>query len=203
MDHARTLDMARAVSKAARQGDPRVNRMINHCCQWAEYAVRRNQDGSRRWSPLSFAQDCIDNGVEFETLGLQLYYPSYDVFEIDRMLQRHFVLGKPIHITEMSTSAKPGQDLESMRPKNATACWHGEAWNETIQADWLEAMFTLCYSHPQIEVAQWWDLADVGGHFWPHGGLLNKDLTPKESFGRLLKIQKDWGVSRPAAKATA
>ena len=80
--------------------------------------------------------------------------------------------------------------------------WHGESWSETIQADWLEAIFTLCYSHPQIEVAQWWDLADVGGHFWPHGGLLNKDFTPKESFGRLLKIQKDWGVAKPAAMAT-
>ncbi|MDQ3439712.1 MAG: endo-1,4-beta-xylanase, partial [Planctomycetota bacterium] len=203
MDQERILDIARAVSKAAREGHPRVNRMINHCCQWAEYAIRRNTDGSRRWSPLTFAQDCLANGVEFETLGLQLYYPSYDIFEIDRMLQRHFVLGKPIHITEMSASAKPGQDLESMRPKNATACWHGEAWNEMTQADWLEAIYTLCYSHPQIEVAQWWDLADVGGHFWPHGGLLNKDMTPKESFHRLLKIQKDWGVSRPAAMATA
>ncbi|HEV2293456.1 MAG TPA: endo-1,4-beta-xylanase [Tepidisphaeraceae bacterium] len=196
MDHERILDLARAVTRAAREGHPRIKRMINHCCQWAEYAVRRNRDGSRRWSPLTFAQDCLANGVEFETLGLQLYYPSYDVFEIDRMLQRHFVIGKPIHITEMSTSAKPGQDPESMRPKSATPPWHGEAWNETLQADWLEAMFTLCYSHPQIEVAQWWDLADVGGHFWPHGGLLNKDMSPKESFHRLLRIQKDWGVAK-------
>jgi len=201
MDHERILDIARAVSTAARDGHPRVNRMINHCCQWAEYAIRRNTDGSRRWSPLTFAQDCLANGVEFETLGLQLYYPQYDIFETDRMLQRHFVLGKPIHITEMSAHAKPGFDTESMRPKTLSAPWHGEAWSETIQADWLEAIFTLCYSHPQIEVAQWWDLADVGGHFWPHGGLLNKDFTPKESFHRLLKIQKDWGVAKPAAMA--
>lgn len=198
MDHAQIIEMAKGVSIAARQGHPTIKRMFNHCCQWGEYAVRRNSDGSRRWSPLMFAKDCIDNGVEFETLGLQLYYPQYDVFEIDRMLQRHFALGKPIHITEMSTHAKAGFDLESMRPKTVSAPWHGEAWSESIQADWLEAMYTLCYSHRQIEAAQWWDLADAGGHFWPHGGLLNKDFTPKESYGRLLKIQKEWGVARPA-----
>ena len=78
-----------------------------------------------------------------------------------------------------------------------------KAWNETVQADWLEAIYTIAYSHPEIEVAEWWDLADVGGHFWPHGGLLNKDLTPRQSYQRLLKIQKDWGVARPAAIATA
>ena len=201
MNHEQVLDIARTVAKASREGHPRIKRQINHCCQWGEYAVRRNTDGTRRWSPLTFARDCLSNGVEFETLGLQLYYPTYDVFEIDRMLARHFVLGKPIHITEMSTSSQPGQDLASMRPKNATACWHGDAWNETVQADWLEAIFTIAYSHPEIEVAEWWDLADVGGHFWPHGGLLNKDFTPRESYQRLLKIQKDWGVSRPAAMA--
>lgn len=196
MDHERILEMARTVTRSAREGHPRIKRMINHCCQWAEYAIRRNTDGSRRWSPYTFAKDCIDNGVEFETLGLQLYYPQYDLFEIDRMLQRHFVLGKPIHITEMSTHSAPGFDTESMRPRTVSAPWHGEAWSESLQADWLEAIYTICYSHPQIEAAQWWDLADVGGHFWPHGGLLNKDFTPKESFHRLLKIQKDWGVAK-------
>jgi endo-1,4-beta-xylanase len=201
--HDRVLEIAKAVSVAAREGHPRIKRQINHCCQWAEYAVRRNTDGSRRWSPLTFAQDCVANGIEFETLGLQLYYPQYDVFETDRMLQRHFVLGKPIHITEMSAHAKGGFDTESMRPKTVAAPWHGEAWSESTQADWLEAVYTICYSHPQIETAGWWDLADVGGHFWPHGGLLNKDFTPKESFHRLVKIQKDWGVARPAAMAMA
>ncbi len=196
MSHEQIIEMARTVTRAAREGHPRINRMINHCCQWAEYAVRRNNDGSRRWSPLTFAKDCIDNGVEFETIGLQLYYPQYDVFEIDRMLQRHFALGKPIHITEMSTHSESGFDTESMRPRTVSAPWHGDAWSETLQADWLEAIYTIAYSHREIEAAQWWDLAELGGHFWPHGGLLKKDFSPKESFHRLLKIQKDWGVAR-------
>ncbi len=196
MNHDRVLEMAVAVSKAAREGHPRIRRMFNHCCQWGEYAVQRNDDGSRRWSPLMFAKDALSAGAEFEVLGLQLYYPQYDVMEIDSMLQRHFVLNRPIHITEMSTHSQPGFDLESMRPKTVSAPWHGEAWSEPTQADWTEAMFTIMYSHQQVEVCGWWDLDDAGGHFWPHGGLLKKDRSPKESYHRLLKIQKDWGVSR-------
>jgi hypothetical protein len=196
MSHEQILEMARTVCDAVREGHPRIKRQINHCCQWAEYAVRRNSDGTRRWSPLMFARDCVEHGVKFETLGLQLYYPSYDLFEIDRMLQRHFVLNKPIHITEMSTSCHPGQDERSMRPKSATPPWHGDAWSESTQADWLEGVFTLAYSHRQIEAAEWWDLADTGGHFWPHGGLLNPDFTPRESYHRLLALQRRWGVAK-------
>jgi hypothetical protein len=195
MNQEQILDMARAVTRAAREGHPTIKRQINHCCQWGEYAVKRNDDGSRKWSPYTFIRDCIDSGVEFETIGLQLYYPQYDLFEIDRMLERHTVFNKPIHITEVATASVDGLDTTSMRPKTAAPGWHGP-WTETMQADWAEAVYTLCYSKPLYEVVGWWDLADVGGHFWPYGGLLKKDMTPKESYHRLAKLQREWGVSK-------
>ena len=66
------------------------------------------------------------------------------------------------------------------------------------QADWLEAMYTLWYSKPHVRAVTWWDFADRPGHFWPFGGMLRKDMTPKESYGRLVELQKRWGVAKQA-----
>ena len=195
LSHAQILELAREACRAARAGSPTVKRQINHCCLWAEYAKRTNADGSRRWSPYRFLSDCAKAGVEWETTGLQLYYPQQDLFEIERMLSRFKKFNRPIHITEISCNSADGLDLASMRPKNIVPGWHG-AWSETMQADWLEAIYTLCYSKPEFEAIGWWDFADYGGHFWPHGGLLRKDFTPKESYLRLLTLQKNWGVGK-------
>ncbi len=194
LNQAQTLEITKAVCAAAREGSADVQRMINHCCQWGEYAKKPGRNSERLWSPHRFLKDCLKHGVEFEVIGLQLYYPQYDVFETERMLDRHTEFGKPIEITEIATASKPGLDPESMRPKISDNGWHGP-WSETRQADWLEAMYTLCYSKPEFQAVTWWDFSDHKGHFWPHGGLLNKDLTPKESYTRLLDLQKRWGVN--------
>ncbi|MEP6662107.1 MAG: endo-1,4-beta-xylanase [Verrucomicrobiota bacterium] len=194
-NHAQILELTREACRAARRGSPTVKRQINHCCAWAEYAKRTNADGSRRWSPYRYLADCVKAGVEFENIGIQLYYPQYDLFEIERMLARFKIFNRPIQITEISCNSAEGLDPNSMRPKNNIPGWHGP-WTETMQADWLEGIYTLCYSKPEFEAIGWWDFADYDGHFWPHGGLLRKDLSPKESYLRLLQLQKNWGVAK-------
>lgn len=195
LSQAQILEMTKEACAAARRGSATIQRQINHCCMWAEYAKRPNTDGSRRWSPFRYLTDCVKAGVDFDVIGLQLYYPQHDLFEIDRMLSRFATFKKPIHITEISCNSADGLDEKSMRPKSLVPGWHGP-WTETMQADWMESVYTLCYSKPEFQAVGWWDLADYGGHFWPHGGLLRADLTPKESFTRLLKLQKLWGVAK-------
>ncbi len=191
--HAQILELTRAACRAAREGAPGMKRLINHCCLWAEYAKRTNTGGERRWSPWRYLTDCVKAGVEFEVTGLQLYYPEQDVFEIERMLDRFKSFQRPIHITELGCSSEDGLDAASMRPKSLVPGWHGP-WTESMQADWAEAIYTLCYSKPEFNAVGWWDFTDVNGQFWPYGGLLHRDLTPKESYQRLLKLQRDWGL---------
>jgi endo-1,4-beta-xylanase len=195
LSHQQILELTREACRAAREGSPTAKRLINHCCMWAEYAKRSNADGSRRWSPFRYLNDCVKAGVEFEVVGLQLYYPQHDLFEIERMLQRFTQFRRPIQITEIACNSAEGFDTASMRPKSLVPGWHGP-WTEAMQADWAEAIYTLCYSKPEFEAVGWWDLADYGGHFWPHGGLLRSDLTPKASYLRLLELQKQWGVAK-------
>ncbi len=193
--HEQVLELTREACRAAREGSPDVKRLINHCCLWAEYGRRANPGGLRRWSPFRYLKDCQSAGVEFETVGLQLYYPQQDLFEIERMLDRFKAFNRPLHITELSCNSADGLDPASMRPKSLVPGWHGP-WTEAMQADWAEAIYTLCYSKPEFEAVGWWDLADAGGHFWPHGGLLHKDLQPKQSYFRLQELQRKWGVSQ-------
>jgi GH35 family endo-1,4-beta-xylanase len=193
LSHQQILETTREVLRSAREGSPTVKRLINNCCLWAEHAVKRNDDGSRRWSAYRYLKDCVSAGCEFEVIGLQLYYPRQDVFEIERMLDRFKSFNKPLHISEISCNSSPGLDAASMRPKDLVPGWHGP-WTETMQADWLESIYTICYSKPEFEAVGYWDLADYGGHFWPFGGLLHTDNSPKESYWRLLKLQKAWGL---------
>jgi endo-1,4-beta-xylanase len=203
MSHEQVLDMAKMAFDAAREGSPTIQRQMNHCCMWGEYGRRANADGTRRWSPFQFVKACFDHGVEYEAIGLQLYYPQQDVFEIDRMLDRFTAFNKPIQITEMATSAQDGLDPGSMRPRTYAPAWHGTKWSPTLQADWLEAMYTLCYSKPAFQSVGWWDFADKGGRFWPFGGLLDEQLRPKEGYHRLLKLQKEWGVAKSGSTVGA
>jgi GH35 family endo-1,4-beta-xylanase len=194
LNHAQLLELTRESCRSAGQGAPRVKRLINNCCLWAEYAKNRNPDGSRKWSPYRYLADCVKSNVEFERIGLQLYYPQQDLFEIERMLDRFKAFSRPLHISEIACNSAPGLDAASMRPKDLVPGWHG-SWSETMQADWMEAIYTLCYSKPQFEAVGWWDLADYPGHFWPHGGLLRPDFSPKESYFRLLTLKRHWGLS--------
>ena len=185
--------------KAARDGSSVVRRQMNHCCMWGEYAKRRNADGSRRWTPYRFVKDCFDNGIDYEVIGLQLYYPQNDIFEIDRMLERFAVFNKPCHITECATASQDGLDPGSMRARVYAPGWHGP-WSPTMQADWMEQVYTLLYSKPHFECAGWWDFTDAKGRFWPFGGMLDEKNQPKESFHRLKKLQQQWGTG-PSARA--
>jgi hypothetical protein len=110
------------------------------------------------------------------------------------MLDRFKALNKPLQISEISCNSAPGLDAASMRPKDLVPGWHGP-WTETMQADWLEGIYTICYSKPEFEAVGYWDFADYGGHFWPFGALLHGDSTPKESYRRLLDLKKSWGLS--------
>ena len=194
MSHEQVLDMAKMAFAAAREGSPTIQRQMNHCCMWGEYGRRANADGVRRWAPWQFIKACFDHGIDYDVIGLQLYYPQHDVFEIDRMLDRFVAFNKPIHITEIATASEDGLDPQSMRPKTYAPPWHGTAWTATAQADWTEAMYTLCYSKPAFQAVGWWDFTDRPGHFWPFGGLLDANLHPKEAFFRLKKLQAQWGL---------
>lgn len=189
------VEMTRLAADGVGEANPGAVRIVNSCCTWSEY-VARGRDYSREIgrparNVLRYVRDVIDAGVDFEVVGLQMYYPARDMFEIDRHLDMFCSLGKPVHITELGVSssaeeAKRNQEIK--RP--STRYWHGRPWSEREQADWIEAYYTICRSKPEIEAVTWWDFSDPA--FIPHGGLVDEDLRPKEGYRRLKGLVESW-----------
>lgn len=189
------LEMTRVVADATRAADPQAVRVVNNCSLFGEYvADGRTYLGAqnrRLRTPLQYLRAVIGAGIDFDAIGLQVYYPGHDMFEIAAMLDRFAALGKPLHITELGVASSTEPDEHGLIKDPGKAWWHGP-WSESIQADWIEQFYTLCYAHPSIEAITWWDFTDAPGHFWPHGGFLRADLTPKESYERLQRLITGW-----------
>lgn len=180
-------EMTQLAALATSGGHPKAQRIINTCCQWAEY-IARGLHQIPLQSAYQYLQTCLKTNIPFEIIGMQLYYPNQDMFEINRLLERFSQLGKPIHITELGVSSNTTRAENTPFP-DPPGLWHGP-WNENIQADWVEQFYTLCYSKSYIQAVTWWDLADGG--FWPHGGLLKSDFSAKLAYLRLNTLQKRW-----------
>jgi len=181
------LEMTRASCEGTRAGNPAAQTIVNNCCTFGEYATTgltyfRQEERPLR-TPHQYLRACLAAGLDFDVIGLQLYYPGYDLFEIDRLLDWYAALGKPIHVTELGVSSSALVDERANVKDPNPAYWHAP-WSEGVQADWVEQFYTICYGKGAVEAVTWWDFADAG-HFWPHGGFLRGDFTPKESYHRL------------------
>lgn len=198
LSHEQLLAVTRLAAETVRMADPTAFRIVNSCCTWSEYvATGRNYKGEMRKpvrSVLEYHRAVEEAKVPYEAIGLQLYNPQRDMLEIERQLERFFVFGKPIHITELGISSanEPVRMGEEIR-RPGRRVWHGSQWSEQIQADWLEQFYTICYSKPQIEAVSWWDFSDPA--FIPHGGLLRPDFTPKEAYHRLKGLLAAWSAA--------
>ncbi len=111
--------------------------------------------------------------------------PMFDPKRLLEGLDVIATLGKPLEITEI-TIPTFGDTPE----------------DEELQADLLEVLYTVCFSHPAMEGLVYWNLPDgyafnPGNRNWNEnqcrGGLFHHDMTPKASARRLHDLfHKTW-----------
>ncbi len=189
----KAVEFSISASKAAREADPTCFRIINSTGTWADYYM---SDSPSPWqqSAFDYLQMLEDAECEYEAIGLQYYHSGRDLLEFERDLDRFSTFKKPIHITELqipsSSEEIPGAKWWGGGIGGVALKWHGKEFTETIQADWVESVYTILYSKSYIEAITYWDMSDPG--FVPHGGLVNKDMTPKESYFRLKSLLGNW-----------
>jgi GH35 family endo-1,4-beta-xylanase len=163
-----------------------VSRLINNCCPFAEYAAQGNTASGPSDRPLRtprrFMAELIEADVPFEVTGLQMYFPGRDLSAIVRLVERFAALGKPIYITETGAPSVPGEGM--------MYDWH-RPWDQELQADWLEQVYTILYSKPYVHNISWYDFADFRT-FIEGGGLIEMDGTRKLSFGRMESLLESW-----------
>ena len=195
LNHDQLIELTRATTNALREANDRAVSIVNVCLPFAEYvAGRYNCYGAlpeRLRSPLRYFRAILDAGVDFDVVGIQLYFPARDLVAVDKMLDAFAALGKPIHITEMGVNGgfrvkgNAGSSWSQMDMSDGT--WHG-GWNERTQADWMEQFYTLAAARSEIQALTWWDFIEPS--FSGNGAFLYENENPREMYFRLLALRE-------------
>ena len=125
-----------------------------------------------------------------KTYNPEILYKNMDLYSS---------LNKPLQITEVTIPAYSNDSID-----------------EEIQADIIEKLYTVWFSHPSVEQIIYWNLVDGYAHLWDpdpekikasqgdmtigenvyYGGLLRFDLSPKPAYYKLKDlIYNKWNTS--------
>ena len=187
------VELTVAALQAAREADPTCYRVVNNTGTWCDYYMGR-KPAPWQQTVHDYLAMLKDAGAEYETIGLQYYHSGRDMVEFERNLESFQTFGKPVHLTELGI-ASSSAEVEKNEwwgggPGGTRRVWHGEQFTESSQADWYEQVYTIAYSKPWVQAISTWDFADPA--FVPHGGLMNENGTPKESYHRLKALLGEW-----------
>ncbi|HUF11039.1 MAG TPA: endo-1,4-beta-xylanase [Rhodothermales bacterium] len=190
-------EITRQACEKTHEVNPDIVRIINNCCPFGNYvSYRYNSEGPADRplrTPHQFVRDIVDAGVPFEVVGVQMYFPQRDLQQIIRLVERFEQFGKPVQITEIGATSGPTTETVragDMKLQDHLYDWR-RPWDEDLQADWLEELYTLFYSKPWIEAINWYDFADFRT-FIRNGGLVREDLSTKQSYDRLHNLLGRW-----------
>ena len=153
-------------------------------------------------------RNAIDAGARIDAIGMQYHQfhkredeyaktrVSYDPVWLYRHMDLYAQFGKPLQVTEVTVPA-----------------YSWEAEDEQIQAEILEQLYRIWFSHPAMEQIIYWNLVDGYAHVWEpdpekirasqgdmtrgenyyHGGLFRFDLTPKPAYFALKRlVEQEW-----------
>jgi len=196
LTHEQEVEITRICADAARSKSPHAKLIVNNCCPFGEYAaaghVHLGPVYDKVFTPLSYLDAVMDAKVDFDIVGVQIYFPARDMLSISKLLDEYARFGKPVNITELGVRTSPASRGNG-QPRTE---WH-IPWCENVQADWVEWFYTMCYARPEITAITWWNFKDPA--FIPTSGFLREDETPKESFFRLKALEQSWGLDFSAS----
>ncbi len=194
-------NVTKLACEVAKDTNPNVGRLINNCCPYAEYVqLKKWGELDAKYpqrTPHQFMQDLVDNGVDFTITGQQMYFPYRDLADTIILIERLEKFGRPVQLTEVGASSGPSKasiENGSLEISQEPYVWHRN-WDQELQAEWLEGLYTMAYSKPWIEAVNWYDFVDP--YSWiKNGGLIASPQGEKKAaYDRLLKLKKEWKLS--------
>lgn len=182
---------------------------VEYCFKAAERYFPNNQLGINEWGSIwsekgedtdpyySYIAKNIAKGCRIDLVGMQYHMfhrsekyfdntrPYYDMENLYKILDKYSEFGKPIEITEITIPA-----------------YTQESEKEEEQADIIEKLYSLWFSHEKVEKIIYWNLVDgyaafteagnmEQGENYYRGGLLRFDMSEKPAFKRLKKLIKE------------
>jgi len=158
-------------------------------------------------------------GARIDAIGMQyhMFFKSEDEYERTRpyydpknlyaTMDLYANFGKPIQITEVTVPA-----------------YSNDEEDEALQAEILEKLYSIWFSHPNVEQIIYWNVIDGYAHFWDpdpakirasmgnmslgenyyYGGLMRFDMTPKPALLKLKElIDKRWHTEKTITSSAA
>ncbi len=201
LNHNQTIELTKLACDVARATNPNIKLLINNCCPFADYV----QKG--KWheidakfpqrTPHQFTEQIIEAGVDFDIVGVQVYFVHRTLTEAIQSIERYENMGKKVQLAEVGAPSKGiKQEFteENVDISTLPYEWHRH-WDEELQADWLESIFTYAYSKSFIEAANWYDFVDPYG-FLKNGGILRSPKGEKKAaVDRLISLKDKWNLS--------
>lgn len=149
----------------------------------------------------SYIENAILKGARIDAIGMQ-----YHIFKEQYSDEYFKLLDLEGLYKHMDLFAKFGKPLEVTEITIPSYSWEEE--NEQLQADILEHLYTLWFSHPQVSQIIYWNLVDGYAHLWTqdreaikasqgdmtlgentyHGGLLRFDMSPKPAYFKMKEL---------------
>lgn len=147
-------------------------------------------------------------GARIDAIGMQYHLfnrreghydatrQTLDPMNLYKHLDLYSNFGKPIQITEVTVPS-----------------YSWEAEDEELQAETVEKLYSVWFSHPNVEQIIYWNLVDGYAHVWSpdptkvtasqgnmtagenyyHGGLLRFDMSPKPAYYKIKELlQEKW-----------
>ena len=219
-----TNEMKHAKGRTKFYDDPDF---VEWCFRLAEKYFPNNQLGineSRRFAwcdncrtsdaYYAYTEAAILKGARIDAIGMQYHlfnkreeeYAKTRQMLNPRLLYAHMDmysrLGKPLQITEITIPSYS---------------WDPD--DEELQAEMLEKLYSVWFSHPNVEQIIYWNLVDGYAHLWDpdpekirasqgnmslgenyyYGGLLRFDMSPKPAYLKLKELlQKKWHTEAEA-----
>ena len=183
---------------------------VEWCFKMAEKYFPNNQLGINEYHFLAWMDRCrttdkyyayieanMLKGARIDAIGMQFHLFNKREQEYERTrkmlnpesLYKHMDLysnfGKPLQITEVTVPA-----------------YSADAEDEAIQAEILEKLYSIWFSHPNVEQIIYWNLVDgyahganpgdmTMGENTYYGGLLRFDLSEKPAYKKLRELIKE------------
>jgi len=186
------VEITRVCCDTARSKNSRATIVVNNCCPFGEYVaqgrVHKGPVNERVLTPLAYLDRLMDAGVQFDVVGVQIYFPNRDMMAIGKLLDEYARFGKPVHVTELEVRTESGRPNAG----GGVAEWH-EPWCEKVQADWMEWFYTMAYARPEVGAITWWDFSEPA--FIRSGAWLREDDTPREIFFRFKEMKRAWRLA--------
>lgn len=173
------------------------NLIINEGPDICWWSAKRSTPSRQEYYLL--IKDALSKGCRIDKIGMQYHIWSYNP---DEYQNTRFIFNPEYLYAQMDYYSKLARELQVTE---VTLPAKGNApEDEDYQAEVLDKLYRIWFSHPAMQAIIYWNLVDGYAHraepgdmtagenvYW--GGLVNFDMTPKKAYYKLMDlVHKEW-----------